>query len=61
VKRIRTAAELVAREPKLPQHLEVVARGRRAGYAVQALGEEALVGLSQRGPRRDDGRAEVEG
>ena len=57
--RLLAPCELVSREPQLPDGLEMVARGRRAGPSVEPLGEEVRPRVAKRRPRRDDaGREE---
>ena len=51
--------DLVARQPQLPERLQVIAR-RRLPAGGQALGEEAVVGLAQRRPGRGDPGKQVD-
>lgn len=55
------AAELVAREPELPDRLQMVTGRRGTRKAAKPLGQEVVVGVLQRGPGRNGARAEVEG
>lgn len=58
--RLRAAPELVAGQPELPGDLQVVPRGRRAGPAVEPLGEEVRPCVLQRRPGRDEACGEEE-
>src|SRR4029453_16245853 len=60
VDRIVTAGELMPREPELPDRLQVVTRGGRAGESVKTLRHERVIGVLKRGAGRNEPGAEVE-